>query len=480
MNANGRWERIQKAPLISPAEDELFIRKLVRQNGWSRSFAERAVQEYRRFVFLAVEAGRSVSPPDAVDQVWHLHLTYTHAYWKVFCLEVLGQPLHHWPSQGGMKDSAKFQDWYEQTLESYRQWFGKEPTDIWPDVERKIKDDRRAHRRVDLGRYWLIPKPLNILAWARVALLLIPLLVALGCSTLPIRPLHWNVDGPTFLGIYVGVLAAAVIVSVIARRALARGSVRSRSAEELKLYEMAFLAGGSRRVLQSMLVRLHEAGIVTLDDKGKVHAEEKLFRPVDPMETTVRDSLETGAKTWAQLRGEIAGALAETQQKLIDAGLLVPDAEAFRARMISTLLMGGAVLIGALRLWHAVDVNRPFGFLLVLLLGALVAMLALLRRPFRTAEGDAALERVRAVPTEDALRELESSGVFGAHSALAVSLFGVAVLSGTPLEKLQKQLGVDSSGASWAGCGSSCGGGGGSCGSGGGGCGGGCGGCGGG
>ncbi len=479
MNANERWEKIQKAPLISPADDELFIRKLARQNGWSRSFAERSIQEYRRFLFLAAESGHSVSPPDAVDQVWHLHLTYTHAYWKVFCPEVLGQALHHWPRQGGKTEAAKFHDWYEQTLESYRQWFGNEPTDVWPDAGRKAREDRQVHRRVDLGRYWLIPKPLNLLARARIALLTIPLLVALGCSSLPVQPPDWNVDGPTFLVIYLGLLTVTVTASLVARKVLSRGGNVSRSGKNLRLYEVAFLAGGARRVLQSMLVRLHEAGVVTLDDKGKVHAAEKLLSPVDPMETTVRDSLEARAKTWADLRAEIADSLAETQAKLIEAGLLVPDADAFRARFISTLLMGGVLLIGGLRVWHALDVSRPFGFLLVLMLVALVAMLVMLRRPFRTAAGDAALERARGVPTEDAVRELEAPGVFGAHSALAVSLFGVAVLAGTPLEKLQKQLGVDNSAAGWAGSGSSCGGGGGG-GCGGGGCGGGCGGCGGG
>ena len=97
MNAEqlARWQRIEAAPLISPEEDELFRRKLAVQNGWSREFTARCVAEYRRFVFLAVAAGHPMSPPDAIDQVWHLHLTYTREYWKVFCPEVLGQPLHH-------------------------------------------------------------------------------------------------------------------------------------------------------------------------------------------------------------------------------------------------------------------------------------------------------------------------------------------------------------------------------------------------
>ena len=153
MNAEqmASWRRIEAAPLISPEEDELFRRKLAVQNGWSREFAARSIAEYRKFAFLAVAAGHPVSPPDAVDQVWHLHLTYTRAYWKVFCPEVLGQPLHHSPSKGGTAEIQKFQDWYEQTLESYKAWFGAEPPEIWPEVSHKAKEERRVHRLLELS-----------------------------------------------------------------------------------------------------------------------------------------------------------------------------------------------------------------------------------------------------------------------------------------------------------------------------------------
>ncbi len=54
-----------------------FATRLARENGWSLAYARRAIEEYRRFVFLALVAGHPVTPSDQVDQVWHLHLTYT-------------------------------------------------------------------------------------------------------------------------------------------------------------------------------------------------------------------------------------------------------------------------------------------------------------------------------------------------------------------------------------------------------------------
>jgi hypothetical protein len=70
-----------------------FSQRLAKENGWDIEYTNRVIQEYRKFVFLAVVAGHMVTPSEQVDQVWHLHLTYTHSYWDEFCPNVLGQPL---------------------------------------------------------------------------------------------------------------------------------------------------------------------------------------------------------------------------------------------------------------------------------------------------------------------------------------------------------------------------------------------------
>ena len=89
-----------------------MTQRLARDNGWTFEFAERVVEEYRRFAFLAKTAGHPVTPSDEVDQMWHLHLTYTRSYWDDFCGRVLEAPLHHDPTQGGRAEGEKFDDWY--------------------------------------------------------------------------------------------------------------------------------------------------------------------------------------------------------------------------------------------------------------------------------------------------------------------------------------------------------------------------------
>jgi hypothetical protein len=133
---------------IGPEDASLdFAARLARENGWSRGQVERVIAEYKRFVFLAVTAGHPVTPSDAVDQAWHLHLTYTRDYWERFCPNVLGRPLHHEPTAGGATERQRFFEQYAATLKSYAEVFGKDaPSDLWPSAARRLLDDPRARR----------------------------------------------------------------------------------------------------------------------------------------------------------------------------------------------------------------------------------------------------------------------------------------------------------------------------------------------
>jgi hypothetical protein len=161
MNAHERelFERIANYAFDEGGETLTIAARLARENGWSKVFAHRAIAEYRRFVWLALAAGHSVTPSDAVDQVWHLHLTYTRSYWDCFCGEILRQPLHHGPTKGGAAESERYLDQYERTLASYREYFGEDPpTDLWPAAAVHFGADAQQVR-VNTARYWIIHKP---------------------------------------------------------------------------------------------------------------------------------------------------------------------------------------------------------------------------------------------------------------------------------------------------------------------------------
>lgn len=141
------WQRLA-AYEIGPEDASLtFARRLSRENRWTDSFTTRVIREYKRFCYLAKTAGHEVTPSDAVDQAWHLHLTYSRDYWQRFCPEVLEAELHHGPTAGGTSDRTRYYEQYAATLKSYEEAFGESPPeDIWPGAERRFVIDPKSFR----------------------------------------------------------------------------------------------------------------------------------------------------------------------------------------------------------------------------------------------------------------------------------------------------------------------------------------------
>ncbi len=144
---------------IGPEDATLpFAARLARENGWSAGFADRVIEEYRKFCFLAVTNEEELTPSDAVDQAWHLHLAYSRDYWERFCPDVLGRPLHHGPTAGGGAERHRYFEQYAETLKRYEQVFCEAaPTDIWPSAARRLIEDPKA-RRVHPRDAFIIPK----------------------------------------------------------------------------------------------------------------------------------------------------------------------------------------------------------------------------------------------------------------------------------------------------------------------------------
>jgi hypothetical protein len=144
---------------IGPDDAALpFAARLARENGWSPAYAARVIEEYKRFCFLAVTGDQEVTPSDAVDQAWHLHLTYSRDYWERFCPHILGRQLHHGPTAGGGAERHRYFEQYAGTLKLYKRAFGEEtPADIWPGAARRLIEDPKA-RRVHPRDAIVIPK----------------------------------------------------------------------------------------------------------------------------------------------------------------------------------------------------------------------------------------------------------------------------------------------------------------------------------
>lgn len=144
------WNRIQGFSLDAPDADFPFSKKLAKEENWSLDFARKAIEEYKRFVYLCCILPDGASPSKIVDKVWHLHLIYTQNYWEEFCPNILKKPLHHHPSKGGFNENFKHQHWFSNTLKSYKEIFQSEaPQEIWYEQE-KVYPKTNWWRRLQL------------------------------------------------------------------------------------------------------------------------------------------------------------------------------------------------------------------------------------------------------------------------------------------------------------------------------------------
>ena len=60
------YDRILQFSFDEGNEALTFARRLARETGWTPNYTARVIDEYKRFIFLAVVAGHPVTPSDQV------------------------------------------------------------------------------------------------------------------------------------------------------------------------------------------------------------------------------------------------------------------------------------------------------------------------------------------------------------------------------------------------------------------------------
>lgn len=201
------WARLQAFTLDEPDVPLPLSRRLARHHGWCYGYALRAIEEYKKFVFLAVVTGQRVTPSVDVDAVWHFHLAYTESYWTTLCGQVLQQPLHHHPTQGRPGQQDFFKTAYQNTLTQYEYCFGQRPPeDIWPSPAVRFGAQTQI-LTIDPKRYWVIPKVLP--NWPRDGI------VSLGQLLRPVQYLAISLAAAVIFGLVFGALPETVAVAEI-------------------------------------------------------------------------------------------------------------------------------------------------------------------------------------------------------------------------------------------------------------------------
>lgn len=150
------WRTLQLLKIDDETSMFAFSDRLARENSWTKQYALGAIEEYKKFVFLAKHAGHKVTPSIEVDEVWHLHMIYTRSYWNDMC-KTINFDLHHGPTKGGKAEGDKFNDWYSKTLESYKTYFGEPPSQYWPSNEKRFAPN--TIKKIDTKKFFIFKKP---------------------------------------------------------------------------------------------------------------------------------------------------------------------------------------------------------------------------------------------------------------------------------------------------------------------------------
>jgi uncharacterized protein (TIGR04222 family) len=476
------YDRLNDYSFDRPDAALPFSQRLAKENRWTWDYTDRAIREYKRFAFLAVVAGHPVSPSDQVDQVWHLHLTHTRSYWQEFCDEILNLPLHHEPTQGGSAERAKHRDWYRATLESYQRIFGEAaPADLWPATAVRF-GPASQFARLNTAQNWILPKPqwVQDFSWGKLrpsvpqlhprALMMVWL--CLGLSTVMVgcqgslNPL--DMKGPDFLGFYIWLNFMVVGMALVLRRMLQPHDPASLIAPRLDVYETAYLAGGTDRVVQTVVTQLAAEEYVELQPSGTIALKQSVPPNANRLEREVEKAVVSDGRL-ASVKQRIESAIDPIHDRLVEANLLHVPAAATKMQLYPALLIGASLCLGIVRLMVGIQHQRPVGFLIMLcVIVAVIGLSFAVSRPRRTPSGDRVLHQMQQ-GMNPVVTDLPTADL-----AMAVALVGSVGLVNTAYAGWHQYFvppTVSSSGGSsctsgsGSSCGSSCGGGcGGGCG----------------
>jgi uncharacterized protein (TIGR04222 family) len=315
--------RISAFRLDSPQASEPFSQRLARENEWPRGYATRVIEEYKRFLYLAMIAEKPVTPSDAVDQAWHLHLCYTRSYWDDLCRDVLGMPLHHGPSQGGSAEHRRYFEQYERTLSLYAEVFdAPAPSDIWPDPSQRFAGGA-IYRRMNLNEHWIFRKP-RLWLDARGSVLQSRWVWPLLSVSAAWAVCYFNARA--FLVLYFVCWGLSLLLAFRVRTAFAdvqAGSRDAKSAKKLSIPAIAYLAGGAGRTVTCALASLVASNHLLLDAAtGTLSRTRDARQPVSPLERNLFARVRLSPTPVAEVRAGGVTEISKLREALEHAGYL--------------------------------------------------------------------------------------------------------------------------------------------------------------
>ncbi|WP_199032981.1 TIGR04222 domain-containing membrane protein [Ralstonia sp. ASV6] len=459
--------RLSQYSLDAPDAPMPFSRRLAEAEGWSSLFTLTVIEEYKRFAYLAVYAGHPVTPSEAIDAAWHLHLQYSKDYWTVFCAEVLRAPLHHAPGIGAPDEEDTYARHYQQTLDSYRSTFGVEPPpDVWPTPEGMAEQeaDDQAWRPSNIASPPHVSTTRRImpLAWLviGVALIAITTYAAPDVGVL-------DYPGPRFLAFYLGVCVMACLSIrglhqfTYKRRPL--GVAQGSAPHTLAPDEAALMTGDASRMAQVATLALLDAGAIRIAYPAKKGRNRHTYVVANVEQTPERHAntwtwltrQKQHRSTWPSFRDRLVNEASDMTARLQSQGWMWTSgsmrATTMAAWAIALLVLG----LGVTKVFVGLARDRPVMWLLIEMASFAVAYWWLTARLVGvgsagpTATADAALDAYRR-------RGQQTSDASWSKTDLLwmTALGGTSVLTGTAWAGYRSMMGGPGMPASSGGSGS--------------------------
>ncbi|MFJ8911929.1 TIGR04222 domain-containing membrane protein [Amycolatopsis sp. NPDC102389] len=287
----------------------------------------------------------------------------------------------------------------------------------------------------------------------------------------------WGIPGPTFLAIY-AVLLVFPLVAGLVWTFVAKLGTRAPSAQmsgpQPTVYELAYLAGGPDRVVDTAIAALVDRGTLRVSSSKQLQLTGP--EPVDPIEKAVAKGARPGHN--ATTRGirdrlRMSGPMQALAKDLEARGLVVAD-QTPRIRQVVFFLYVAVFVLGVVRLFAGISGDHPVGFLIPLLFAAgfatLIARAVKNKRmgPRPTTEGDRILHKARSAHGRERKRGIPNGPGYVGGAVLGGAAAAVAFggLSYYPDEELSAALipppvssgfgGGSSGGGSTCSSGSSC------------------------
>jgi uncharacterized protein (TIGR04222 family) len=266
-----------------------------------------------------------------------------------------------------------------------------------------------------------------------------------------LNPFNWTA-GP-FLTLY---LALAAMVFLWAFRQKSMIGSAPQASRQLSELELAFLAGGARRLGDAALLGLTSNRGATIDAKGrKISVTDQT--PLAALVSKPPVLSFPTEMTRQKFQNAIEPIVERVRGRLETFGYYPTEAQMTSFRMSVLPFVGLLLLFGATKAMIGAERNHPVGFLMLLMAVTVVAGIGLASRPARTRAGNKALQSYRSLHARVARAPRDH------ELLLAVALSGPVVLSGTAYASVHAASQTMSSSGGDGG-GGGCGGGGGGCG----------------